>query len=158
MTTIARAYKQLPDHMQYEAEKKAKLIVDTMFQAAQPDWSLPVSIEQSKEEIMRAAKAAVDDDDDEPKPKKKKKKKGSKKDDESKKKKKKKKRKKQGLEDGSKDAQTSANPEDLEEDNKNKKDQEDIDLINDFKSEIDDIRKALEEDDKNDSKPKPEEW
>ena len=133
MTTIARAYMKMPEHIKFEAKRQAQAIVKTIFQAAQPDWSLPVSIEQTKEEITRTKSKPKDAEKIDPK-------------EVTTKNKKKKKKATKGK---------KAPENDIEDDNK---DDQHIDLINDFKSEIEDIRKALEEDDKNDSKPKPEEW
>mgnify|MGYP003635081969 FL=1 len=133
MTTIARAYMKMPEHIKFEAKRQAQAIVKTIFQAAQPDWSLPVSIEQTKEEITRTKSKPKDAEKIDPK-------------EVTTKNKKKKKKATKGK---------KAPENDIEDDNK---DDQHIDLINDFKNEIEDIRKALEEDDKNDSKPKPEEW
>ncbi len=41
MTTIARAYRYMPEHMKLQAKREAKIIVGEMFRQAQPDWSLP---------------------------------------------------------------------------------------------------------------------
>ena len=74
----------MPEHIKLEAKRNVKAIVKTVFQAAQPDWSLPISIEQSHEEIMSAKKKAKNEDEDGPKAEgktKKKKKKSSKKTD-----------------------------------------------------------------------------
>ncbi len=45
MTVIARAYRFLPDHMRLTAKKEVNLMLDEIFQKAQPDWSIPSSIE-----------------------------------------------------------------------------------------------------------------
>ena len=140
MTTIARAYMKMPEHIKLEAKRNVKAIVKTIFQAAQPDWSLPISIEQSHEEIMSAKKAKEED----------------KAELEANIKDKKSKKKKKGSKKTNHKKPKTKNTADDAADNEDTNDQT-IDLINDFRGELEELRKVLE-DDRNDSKPEPEEW
>ncbi|MGN7438174.1 MAG: class I SAM-dependent methyltransferase [Alcanivorax sp.] len=140
MTTIARAYMKMPEHIKLEAKRNVKAIVKNIFQAAQPDWSLPISIEQSHEEIMNAKKSKAEKDDE-----------AILKDDDKSKKKKKRSKKTDHKKPKIKDViENSADHEEESND-------QTIDLINDFRGELEELRKVLE-DDRNDSKPEPEEW
>lgn len=163
MTTIARSYMRMPEHIKLEGKKKAQAIVKKIFQEAKPDWSLPVAVEHSKKEIISVKKAIGDKMFDSSNVKTKQKKKSQIDDDEVKSKKRKKRRRKSKKEaqteaktDADIESKTSASPEDLEEENKDNDPHNDIDLINDFKREIEDLRKVMEEE--NETKPKPEEW
>ncbi len=170
MTTIARSYMRMPDHIKLESKKKAQAIVKNIFQTAQPDWSLPVAIEHDKKEVINVRKATGDNIFDSSKVKTKRRKKSQINDDDIKNKKRKKRKRKskkeaqtQAQTDADIDAVTSSSPEDLEDENKNNTsnsnnndNDNDIDLINEFKNEIEEIRKAMDEE--NQSKPKPEEW
>ncbi len=143
MTTIARAYMKMPEHIKLEAKRNVKKITNKIFENTNPDWSLPVSIAQTKEEIMGLGKAEKKKEEaSEPSKSKKKKKKSDKFEEDVKAKKKGKK----------KTSKTSKAKKDQNADDA------DIDLLNDFEDEIEEIRKVLEDDNKNDSKPKPEEW
>ena len=56
MTTIARAYRYLPEHMKLQAKKDVKIILDQMFKQAQPDWSLPEPVATTKAQAVRMRK------------------------------------------------------------------------------------------------------
>ncbi len=159
MTTIARAYRYMPTHMQLQARRDVKVILDDIFKAAQPEWSMPVPIASTKNKRPKHTAASplpLSDDDglgdllggEETNPSKK----------SAKKKKSKAKKKKIGIKDGEDsttdklEAQTSGNDETLEEENQDN----DVNLIDDFQKEIEAIREAL--DAENEDKPKPEEW
>ena len=85
MTTIARAYMRMPEHIALEAKRNVKLITDNIFKTTQPDWSLPMEVPQSEEEIMAIAMHDEDnidpDEDATDKPKKSKEKKAKQGDD-----------------------------------------------------------------------------
>ncbi len=170
MTTIARAYRYLPEHMKLQAKKDVKIILDEMFKQAQPDWSLPEPVAPTKAQAIRMRKQ-VEALENEPAPiiatkptlgdvnKQK----------ELERKKRKKKRK-LGLVGKKDDTQTDTegtetDPDSLEEENQRKKDFEktadsaevDVDLVSDFEQEIEDLRDALDND-LDDDKPRPEKW
>ncbi len=167
MTTIARAYRYLPEHMKLQAKRDVKVIVSEMFKQAQPDWSLPEPVAPTQAQAARLRKqveALENDPDPQPViPKKpslgdinKKK---------EKERKERKKKRKLGLKSG-KDADLEmkdgmeSDPESMEEDNKVKKSKRkkdnDVNLVTDFEKEIEEIREALDDD--IDDKPRPEKW
>ncbi len=161
MVTLARAYRYLPGHMKLQARKDIKLILEDIFKAAQPDWSMPLAIsptpttakgdkkddkEDSELKVPKDLVAKKQDDDNSLKKRDKKKKE---------------KRKKRKLGFGvSKDdiTETSYDPEDIEEENKKRRAAKnlDISLVEEFEEEIKDIKDAMEEEQNNE--PKPERW
>ncbi len=165
MTTLARAYRYLPAHMKLQAKKDVKLILDDIFKAAQPDWSLPSAVPAAKLETSQFnKKSKKGGDESEPV-----KLKGTKPSNNTKKKseekKEKRKKKKLGLGTSKDDEaelnnnEDSGDPEIMEEKNKKRKAAKhiDISLIEDFENEIQDIKDAMPDDDFDD-KPTPEKW
>ncbi len=147
MTILARAYRYLPEHMKLQADRDVKVMLNDMFKAAKPDWSMPAAVPatnlKSSDYNKKANPPKIDD-----------------------KHKKKEKRKKRLLGFGSsKDdvseldgSDISNDPESVEAVNKKKDAAKnlDISLIDDFKEEIEDIMEAIEGE--QESEPKPEKW
>lgn len=169
MTTIARAYRYLPEHMKLQAKMDAKIIVNDMFKQAQPDWSLPEPVAPTKVQAARLRKQVEEiEESPDPDPDELVAKSPSRGDINKLKEKERKERKKKrklGLigkndEKAADQAGTESDPDTLEEDNKKKKEADqkakDIDIIKDFEQEIDEIKDALEND--NDDEPRPEKW
>lgn len=159
MTSIARAYRYLPSHIKLEAKRDVYMMLEKVFQASQPDFSLPDAVESSLR--IREFQSEYEEFDDDDNRKKKSKKRKGKKDKDDKKKKDRRRKRKIGLRDGNDVKDGSELNEDLddaeslEEQNAEAKKALERSLINEFKHEIDEIRKALEENDDLD-KPKPE--
>lgn len=164
MTTVARAYRYLPEHMRLQAKRDVKVILEDMFRSAQPDWSMPESIAPSKAHAPHKDSSLSDAA---PPPDGSDQKKASwlsdiKAKDESKKEQKKKRKlglthdKGKHLNEGS--SGVESDPDEIEEDNKETKKRNilDINLIEEFEREMDDIRDVLEED--QDNEPRPEKW
>lgn len=163
MTTIARAYRYLPEHMKLQAGRDAKVILEEMFRQTQPDWSMPESIAPSRAHAPHALQHLPFKSGDD-------KKKAEwleniKAKDKNEKKKENKKKRVLGFahekgEDKNDDAlHQGDDPESLEDENqKTKKPKSilDINLIEDFEREMEDIREVLEEE--LDNEPKPEKW
>lgn len=170
MTTLARAYRFLPEHMKMDAKREVMMIVKEKFQAAQPDWSMPAtevvtkkaSAKNGKNEFTLAigggaapVKKALDTLDKNPANAKNfaKKKELEKEERKS--------RKRMGLA----AARTTGNAEEEEDDpseefetsakKKKNKVKISLDLVHEFENEIQDIRDALDE---QENKPKPEKW
>ncbi len=146
MTTIARAYRLLPDHMRLQQKRDVQAILDDVFKSAQPDFSLPVAVAPSP-----TAANKQEDSPEAPESSKGKEKKA---------KKDKRRQRKIGLrgKDAKSDSEVNEDlddPENVEDQNQENKKK--ISLIKEFKDEINEIKKALDEDD-NFPKPKPEEW
>ena len=167
MTILARAYRYIPGHMKLQAKKDVKKILNEIFKAAQPDWSMPTAVAPAGAHAESPHKDNKDNEQSTAEiklmPKHKDKAKTAKQKELEKKAKKK--RKKLGF-GGSKDdavenesASGSGDPELLQEENKKREAAKnlDIDLIKDFENEIESIREALEEGLDNDE-PKPEKW
>ncbi len=159
MVTLARAYRYLPEHMKLQADRDVKLILNEMFKSAQPDWSMPVAISPTE------SKADRKDDKEDSELKIPEdiiaKKQNISADFKKKDKKKKEKRKKRKLGLGvSKDdiTESSYDPESIEDENKKKQATQhlDINLVDEFEAEINDIKDAMEEEQNNE--PKPEKW
>ncbi len=171
MTILARAYRYLPEHMKLQADRDVKIILNDMFKSAQPDWSMPAALPvpalgaATLKDSYNAKDKAKNKDKDKPVIEKAEKQTPSKKKDKRvKEKKEKRKRRKLGL-GGSKDdiaeidpSEISGDPETIEEANKKRAAAKhlDINLIDDFRDEIEDIKDAIEED--IDNEPKPEKW
>ncbi len=171
MTVIARAYRYLPEHMKLQAKRDVKLILNDMFKSAQPDWSMPASIpisagsSNSLKDNYDMGKSLKDENSSYITSKKLAKNINKKGDIKTDKKKEKHKKRLLGF-GGSKDdvaelniSISSSDPETMEELNKKKEascKNIDINLIDEFQAEIDDIMDAMEEE--QDNEPKPEKW
>lgn len=152
MTVLARAYRYLPEHMKLQAKQDVKLILDDIFREAQPDWSMPGHVSPVKFESKKDIEIVEDDtigdaiaehnlsslrSSYEAAKKKK--------------------------SENAVDLPDTSDMDEkmrLEEENKELKKEAakhlDLNLIEDFEAELDDIRQALEEE--NENNPKPEEW
>lgn len=176
MTTIARAYRYLPEHMKLQAKKDVKIILDQMFKQAQPDWSLPEPVAPTKAQAVRMRKQ-VEALENEPPPlaAPKKPTQGDLNKQKELERKERKKKRRLGLlgkkEDQKLEAESvESDPDSLEEDNQTKKDfdkkaeiaepevEVDVDMVSDFEQEIEDLRDALDQDLEDDDKPRPEKW
>ncbi|MGH1375773.1 MAG: class I SAM-dependent methyltransferase [Alphaproteobacteria bacterium] len=169
MTTLARAYRYLPEHMKLQAKRDVKIILDDIFKSAQPDWSMPTAISPTDSKVIH-----LRDDDDEltpdtPTPASEKPKTKKTADSHKKREKRKKeslKKRLMGLKGEENEAEdldslTDASVESLEKENKKSKENAtiDISLIDDFEDELDAIRQVLEEEEPDpDDEPKPEKW
>ncbi len=185
MTTLARAYRYLPEHMKLQAKRDVKIILDDIFKTAQPDWSMPASVKPTPTKEFNVIDTPTPEDINAESVDKKSTPKTEEKAPKRKEKKKKERRRKRRLglvaktTEDQLDSENNSDPESLEEENKkNKKPQEptdlspdiqdnendkkeaakhmDLSLIEDFESELDEIKQALEEE--QDNKPQPEEW
>ncbi len=148
MTILARAYRYLPEHMKLQADRDVKVMLNDMFKAAKPDWSMPAAVPaavpKTNDYNKKANPPVITNE----------------------KHKKKEKRKKRLLGfGGSKDDISELDSSDISNDSESveavnkKKDAAknlDINLIRDFKAEIDEIMDAIEEG--QESEPKPEKW
>lgn len=162
MTTLARAYRYLPEHMKLQAKRDVKIILEDMFKSAQPDWSMPEQASPTKAQAPHKNPESKDVPEALP-PKENKKVPWL--DDIKNKEQEKKSRKKKrrlGLTGKDKeeqlDAQTEVDPESLQAENERsqKKGTTDIHLVDDFENEIDEIRDILDHED--DNEPNPEKW
>ena len=134
MTIIARAYRYIPSHMKTQAQLDIKPILEKIFKAAQPDWSMPDAVP------VTTPKKAFEASND-PKGKDEKKKKNDK-----------------------SPVSKVKETKDKENERSDKKTKEakktskpvDINLIEDFEHEIQAIRDAL--DAELEEEPKPEKW
>jgi len=55
MTTLARAYRFLADHIQLQAKRDVKLIISDVTKNTEPEWSLPFSVPQTAGEMSQGA-------------------------------------------------------------------------------------------------------
>ncbi len=171
MTTLARAYRYLPEHMKLQAKREVKIILDDIFKSAQPDWSMPTAISPTESKVIHLREDELDLTDEPIVPAKEEKKSKPKKEPDAQKKREK--RKKESLkkrlmglkgDDGDTedlDALNDDSGEALEHENKKTLENADIDvsLIDDFEDELDAIRQVLEEEEPEpDDEPKPEKW
>lgn len=148
MTTIARAYRLLPEHMRLQQRRDVRVIINDVFKASQPDFSLPDAVTPSN---AMNVKPVDQQDPENPE---------SEKGREKKEKKDKRRKRKIGLrgqdaKSGSEASEGLDDPENLED--QNQEDKKDKHLLDEFKNELNDIKKALDED-SDLPKPKPEEW
>ncbi len=174
MTVLARAYRYIPGHMKLQAKKDVKLILDKIFKAAQPDWSLPAAVPATNPKAaFDASRQQKTEDKPEkdnsqkegnPSPVTQVKKKKDEALEKEEKKKDKHRKKKLGLFVSKDEAQAlenesvAGNPEATELENKKREAAKNIDisLIEDFENEIKDIRDAMDEE--LDDDLKPEKW
>ncbi len=143
MTTIARAYRLLPEHIRLQQRRDVKKVIHSVFKAAQFDFTLPDAVHPSNEPEHKKLKEQDDHPD-------------GKQNKEQKAKKDKRRKRKIGLK--GKDAKTNDSlddPENIED--QNQEDKQNQPLSNEFKDEIEDLKKAIDED-RDLPKPKPEEW
>ncbi len=162
MTVIARSYRYLPEHVGLQAKRDVYKKLENIFKAEKPDWSLPGAIDPAQGGSSGGRRVRDDSDpnlaadpakEDSAKVR-------------EKKRKDKRRKRKLGLREGH-DVKSSAesvenldDPDSLEEKNQDSKNnKKDLSLIEEFKREIDEIKKVInEEAPEPDNKPKPEDW
>lgn len=161
MTVVARAFRFLPQQIRMDAKREVLLMIEQKFKAAQPDWSIPATTEgaekpQNKmtlDDVLKLQhQRELTNNPHENNPRDFHKKKELEKE-------KRRERKRQGLTGVKGIGLTEDEIDDVEEEF----DQEsykkltsiNLDLVQEFEKEIEDIKKAIEEEQ---NKPKPEKW
>lgn len=169
MTTLARAYRYLPEHMKMQAKREVKLVLEERFRSAQPDWSVPSAIFGTDKEALQLNKKNKGDDKKDnkaepPSPFRQVRRLSDYNKKVTQEKKQSLKRQRLGFESRKADHEenleniTSGDAEALEKENKEKnKPSIDLNLVEEFESEIQAIRDAIDLETPDD-KPKPDKW